>query len=149
MTLKESSNNSDLLAKISLNHSIKYQNYGDCDMEGGDQIYQDLQDFGLTFELVAGEVTYGYYDGDYNLENLNGKWAYKGAEGCGDTSYFFPIKTNVPTGRTLVITRASIQALSGIPTWNKEEILKVPGVISKAENQKLFDEVLSTFKFTK
>ena len=47
-----------------------------------------------------------------------------------------------------MVKRDSIQALSGISSlWNLEEILKVPGVISQQESDKIFNQILSTFRF--
>ena len=129
--------------KVILNHSIPYDNSGDCDMSGGDQLYKVLDDFNISLEVVPQKLTLKYVDGEYNVGTLHGFWAYEGAEGCGHNTYYFPFGEN----RTLVIQRAAVQALSGLSTlWDLEKILKIPGVISKEESEKIFKEVLSTFK---
>ena len=131
--------------KVILNHFIPYENYGDCDMMGGEQLYKTLDDFNISFEVVNQKLSLNYIDGEYSAGMLNGSWAYEGAEGCGHSTYHFSIGEN----KTLVIQRAATQALSGLSTlWDLEKILKIPGVISKEESNKLFNEILSTFKFT-
>ena len=133
-------------SKVILSHSISYENSGDCDMSGGGQLYKTLDDFNISFEIVNQKLTLNYIDGQYSAGTLKGSWAYEGAEGCGYSKYHFSIGEN----KTLVVQRAAVQALSGLSTtWDLEKILKVPGVISKQESDKLFNEILSTFKFIK
>ena len=131
--------------KVTLIHSVLYENYGDCDMMGGEQLYKTLDDFNISFEVVNQKLSLSYIDGEYSAGALKGSWAYEGAEGCGHSKYHFSIGES----KTLVVQRAAIQALSGLSTlWDLEKILKVPGAISKEESEKLFNEILSTFKFT-
>ncbi len=128
--------------EVSLSHSIAYENNGDCDMSVV-KTSENLQDFGLVISKSPSIAKAPYIDGQINAGELSGNWAYQGAEGCGDIHYYFPWDSN-----TLLIKRANIQALSGISSnWDREEILKVPGVISKTENDKIFNQILATFKF--
>ena len=130
--------------KVILNHYIPYENYGDCDMIGGNRVYKTLDDFNVSFEVVPQKLALNYVDGEYNAGILKGFWAYEGAEGCGHSTYYFPIEQN----RTLVVYRSAVQALSGSSTlWDLEKILKIPGVIPREESEKIFNEILSTFKF--
>jgi len=129
--------------KVVLNHSIPYENVGDCDLLGGGQLYETLDDFNVSFEVVNQKLSLNYVVGEYNAGILKGSWALEGAEGCGHSKYHFSIGEN----KTLVVQRANIQALSGISTsWDLEKILKISGVISKEESEKLFNEILSTFR---
>ena len=135
--------------EVTLSHSIPYENSGDCDMEGGTKVYKTLNDFGLSFEIVKGKAgpvgwEEGQFDGPYNLNQLKGNWAFEGLEGCGYTGYYFPLEN----GTTLVVKKDSIQALQGY-SWNTNEILKIPNVINLEENEEIFKQILSTFKFTK
>jgi hypothetical protein len=50
--------------------------------------------------------------------------------------------------KTLLVTRAAIQAISGISlTRDQDEILQVPGVIPKEEADAIFYQILASFKF--
>ncbi len=140
---------------VTLNHSIPYENNGPCDMSGLDNpknnvtnVYKNLNDFNLSFEIVKGKAgplgwAEGQFDGQYNLGQLKGNWAFEGIEGCGYTGYYFPLEN----GTTLVVKKDSIQAWQGF-SWNTDEILKIPNVINSKENEEIFNQILSTFKFT-
>ena len=136
---------SEVNGKVTLSHSIPYENSGECDMTGDNKTYSTLTDFKLSFEKVTGNLKFEYTDGEYSLGGLKGPWQYTGAEGCGEYIYHFPI-----AGITLVVKRDAIQATSRLSTaWDLDKILKVPGVISKEESQRLFDQILSTLKLTR
>ena len=130
--------------QVELNHNIPYKNSGDCDMSGGTNEYPTLDDFNLSFS-VLGVSDIPEYAETIKIGKLDGKVALEGAEGCGDTFYYF----NTPDNKTLVIKRANIQALSGIRgnKFEEEEILKIPGVISREENERLFKLILSSLEF--
>ena|SRR3989344_1825566 len=131
--------------KVTLSHSIPYENSGECDMTGDNKTYSTLTDFKLSFEKVTGNLKFEYTDGEYSLGGLKGPWQYTGAEGCGEYIYHFSI-----ADITLVVKRDAIQATSRLSTaWDLDKILKVPGVISKEESQRLFDQIFSTLKFTR
>lgn len=130
--------------EIILSHSIPYQNRGDCDMIGGTEKYDRLNDFKISLKISENKPELPYVDGQYQVGKLSGQWAYEGAEGCGYSTYHFPLEN----GKTLMVQRDSVQALSGISSsWNLEEILQIPEVISKQESDKLFNQILSTFIF--
>lgn len=132
--------------KVILNHSIPYENYGDCDMTAPDPIvlYKTLDDFNVSFELILQTITLDHFDGPYNAGLLAGFYFVAGAEYCENIEYYFPAGEN----KTLVVERAQIQALSGFSNyWNLEEILQVPGVISSQEAEEIFYQILSSFRF--
>jgi len=101
----------------------------------------------LTEENFVGDslvISPGFID-EYKNGVLRGFSIYEGAEGCGDRKYYFPVTTT----KTLVITNEQVQMLSGIIEASiRNEVLKVPGVISREENEKIFNQILSTLKFT-
>jgi len=139
LTLAESKNS------VTLSHSIPYENYGGCDMTGGNTLYKNLEDFRLTFEVKNQQIKLNYTDGQYVSGNLKGVYALEGAEGCGNVKYVFPLVDE----ETLVVDKGAVQALSGLSKyWNLEEILEVPDVISQEESKSIFDQILSTFEFT-
>jgi hypothetical protein len=131
---------------VLLTHSIPFENTdGGCDMVGNGVISKTLGDFNVLVSLVEGQVNPPYVDGTYTKGSLNGKWAYRGAEGCGQTVYYFPISGN----RTLVITKQELQILSTIVAPDvRAKVLAVPGVIPREEAENILDRILSTFKFT-
>ncbi len=132
---------------LNLSHSISFDNYGGgCDMKGDAKLSKTLNDFDLSIDIVSGTVNPPYVDGDYSQGILIGKWSYIGAEGCGQTSYYFPITGN----RTLVVKKSEIQMLSPVVTPDvKAKVLAVPGVVSYENSKVILDQILSTFKFTK
>lgn len=129
---------------VVLFHKIPYKNYGDCDMLGEDVADDYLTDFEISLEMLDEIKIPSVVDGNFNAGILNGDYEYYGAEGCGDTNYYF-----VLGNKTLLVKRKNIQLLSGLIN-NAEEIqniLKIPGAISKQHYDGVFKEILSTFKF--
>ena len=130
---------------VNISHSISFENRdGGCDMKGDSELSKTLGDFDLSIKIVSGVVNPSYVDGNYSAGILNGKWSYMGAEGCGQTTYYFPISGN----RTLIVTKSEVQMLSGTAVPEvKAKILAVPGVITQEEAKKIIDQILSTVKF--
>ena len=150
-----------------LHHDIPYKNAGPCDMMGDEKIYDRLTDLEMKIQImnkgltetvkslspyipqenfVNGELVAspGFID-PCTIGNFSGFAVYEGAEGCGQTTYYFPIAGN----RTLVITNASIQALSGAISQEKvNEVLAVPGVISRKNNQEIFESIVQSLKIS-
>ncbi len=131
---------------VNLSHSIPFENRdGGCDMKGDAELSKTLEDFGLSIKIVLGEVNPPYVDGTYSKGELKGEWAYMGAEGCGVTTYYFPISGN----KTLLVTQNHLQLLSNNVTPDvKAKVLSVPGAISSEESEIILARILSTFKFT-
>ena len=129
---------------LNLSHSIPFENRdGGCDMKGDSVLSKTLVDFSLSINIASGDATPAYVHGDYSTGVLNGKWVYMGAEGCGQTSYYFPMSAN----RTLIVSKSEVQILSNVVTSEvRAKVLAVPGVISQEDGKALVDQILSTFK---
>lgn len=148
-----------------LHHDIPYKNAGACDMMGGEKVYDRLTDFEMKIRIIHKDLTEtvktlspyipqeNYVNGELvaspgfidpcTIGDFSGFAIYEGAEGCGQTTYYFPIAGD----RTLVIANASIQALSGAIMPEKvHEVLAVPGVISRENNQKIFESIVRSLK---
>lgn len=150
---------------VILHHDISYQNSGACDMMGDNKTYDKLTDFEMTVQIVNNKLTDtvkkmspyipqenyvndelitspGFID-EYKIGTLSGFAIYEGAEGCGQTTYYFPIEKQ----KTLIITNASIQILSGVISKEKmDQVLAVPGVISKTKNHEIFEDIVRSLK---
>jgi hypothetical protein len=133
--------------RVTLYHQIPYKNNGGCDMAGEDKIYNNLTDFQVSFEVASLFKKPQVVDGQYSAGDLKGVYEYEGAEGCGDTVYYFPISSN----NQLIVRRANIQALSGVRNnmEEREEILLINGVINKDKNEEIFKQILSSVKINK
>ncbi len=148
-----------------IRHDIPYKNAGACDMMGDEKAYDRLTDFEMKIQIINKELTEtvrtlspyipqenyvndklvaspGFIDAE-TIGNFSGFAIYEGAEGCGQTTYYFPLAGN----KTLVITNASIQALSGAIIQEKvNEVLAVPGVISREKNKEIFESIVQKLK---
>jgi len=150
---------------VTLHHDIPYQNHGECDMMGDENVYPRLTDFRVTFQKIEKNLvdtmriispyipqenfvneevveSPGFID-KFQIGKLDGYAIYEGVEGCGQTTYYFRIKDN----QTLVVGKASIQILSGVIVKEKmEEVLAVPGVISREKSEEMFESILTSLK---
>jgi len=148
---------------VTVHHDIAYENTGDCDMKGIDQTFPRLTDFEMTLRVfdtglvktmktqspyipeenfINGEVvpSPGFID-PYTAGTFKGYAIYEGAEGCGQTAYYFPLGSS----RTLLVTKASIQQLSTAASpETRTAILAVPGVISPEESDKIFSSIMKS-----
>lgn len=139
LTLKVNDNN------VVLNHNIPYENQGACDMSSSMDHFSTLDDFNVTFSVLE-EPNLPTGERTITIGDLKGEVILQGAEGCGDTLYYF----KTPDNKTLLVKRANIQALLGIRgKFEVEEILKITGAISKEENERLFKLILSSLEFIK
>jgi len=148
---------------VVLHHQIPYKNTGGCDMMGKEKTYDMLTDFHVTLRIasttliqtvrqMSSYIPEENFDGDVLKVNpgfidsfeagvLKGFAIYEGAEGCGFTTYYFPISGN----RTLIIQKESIQALSGVRGEAEiQKILAVPESISKEESAMIFIDILNS-----
>ena len=77
-----------------LSHTIPFENRdGGCDMRGDSALSKTLNDFSVSIRVLSGTVNPPYKaDGNYSSGALSGVWSYMGAEGCGQTSYYFTHK---------------------------------------------------------
>jgi len=150
---------------VTLHHEIPYKNNGDCDMVGDTETYDNLTDFKVSMQISNKKLVAtmkekspyipqenfvdnvvvespGFIDA-YTAGEFSGYAIYEGAEGCGRIAYYFPISNS----KTLFITKMSIQILSGVISQEKQnEVLKVPGVISRTESDEIFKKILLTLK---
>lgn len=152
---------------VVLHHEIPYKNTGACDMSGEETIYDKLTDFQVTMRisnspLVATVKSISPYIPEENFDGntlkvnpgfidtfeagvYKGFVIYEGAEGCGVITHYFPIANN----KTLIVQRASIQALSGVRGQEEvQKILAVPGAISKEASNKIFIKMFESLTVT-
>jgi hypothetical protein len=88
-------------------------------------------------------VSEGYIDA-YNIGSFSGYSIYTGVEGCGFTTYYFPISNS----KTLVVKRNQVTEFSGVLMPEvKAEVLAIPGVISPEKADLFFEQILSSIKF--
>jgi hypothetical protein len=148
-----------------LHHDIPYKNAGACDMMGDEKTFDRLTDFEMKIQVMNRDLTEtvkalspyipqeNFVNGELvaspgfidpcTIGDFSGFAIYEGAEGCGQTTYYFPLAGN----KTLVIANASIQALSGAIIQEKvKEVLAVPGVISREKNQEIFESIVRSIK---
>jgi hypothetical protein len=148
---------------VILHHDIPFENAGACDMMGDDKKFDRLTDFEMKIQIIDGNITetvrtLSPYIPEENFVNgelaaspgfidpstigrFSGFAIYEGAEGCGHTRYYF----RLPGDRTLVLTNASIQSLSGAIVPEKvADVLAVPGVISREKNMEIFESVVGS-----
>lgn len=152
---------------IRLTHDISFENTGACDMvDSGEKTYPRLTDFNVEMKIYKSSLTetvreLSSYIPEENFVNnelqespgfidriTKGKYSgfmiYEGAEGCGFTTYYFPIEENQ---KTLVIRKESIQALSGVRGQEiVNEILKIPEAISLSESEVIFDQIINSLE---
>ncbi|MEI6843552.1 MAG: hypothetical protein WCK48_03570 [bacterium] len=150
---------------VAIHHEIPYPNNGKCDMMGDTKTYNNLTDFNVTIKVVEkglvdtvkeispyipqenfvnGELVAspGFID-PVTIGKWNGYSIYEGAEGCGQTTYYFPVSKS----QTLVVQKESIQILSGVILNEvRQKVLAVPGVISLEKSEEIFKNLLETLK---
>lgn len=76
-----------------------------------------------------------------NTSHLEGYKITQGIEGCGYSTYYFPVGSG-----TLIATRHQITPLIPVVTDYKKN-LSLPGIIKPQEEERLFNQILSTFRF--
>jgi hypothetical protein len=139
---------------IILSHSIDYRHNNACDFKGDSLPLEKLTDFGVSFMFVDKSIkdfvqSSSYLDWDYISSNpfrsgsLNGYKVMEGIEGCGNNTYYITVSQN----KTLVIYRSLITELSPI-VLDYKKYLALPGIISPEQQDKYFDRILSSIKFT-
>lgn len=152
---------------VVLHHEIPYQNTGACDMEGDSVVYPMFTDFHVTMRIVNSplvqtvkslspyipeenfahdvlKVNPGFID-SFESGAFKGFVIYEGAEGCGVITHYLPI----PGNKTLVVQKASIQALSGVRGQEEiQNILRVPGAIAPSVSDRIFMEILRSLTLT-
>lgn len=149
---------------IRLRHSIDYEHLDPCDFKGGAPLLKQVEDFSVDIELWPQsfhktieerdsfltpylqnnslKIEPGGFIEKAKIGNLEGYRIYSGIEGCGEFEYYFPISSD----KTLVVTRHWVTELSR-SGMNDQELENRPGVITSVEEDILFYQILSTFRF--
>lgn len=158
ITLKENDN------AILLTHSVSYEHIDPCDFKGEEQPLQTLTDFKVKLELVNNnfEATLKLNESDnfiseylignklkatpdfineVSINTLKGYRITYGVEGCGVYTYYFPLDAD----HTLVAIRSFIAEFNTI-TANHDKYINLPGVIKPDEDEKIFNEIMASFK---
>lgn len=149
---------------IVMTHSIPLEHNDPCDFRGDAPPLTTLTDFEVSIQvankslreaIIGSESDYvvsdflldnelkvepGFID-EINIGSLAGYRITSGVEGCGQYAYYFPVSSN----KTLISIRSFITELKPIIA-DHEKYLGVPGVISPEEEERLFNQILSTFR---
>lgn len=150
---------------VYLFHAIPWKHSEPCDFGGEEKMppRETLLDISTSLEIVEGPLKRviqeilsdssiefngdlpkergpGWF-GDYRVGSLQGYWVQKGVEGCGLHKYLFPLAGN----KVLVVSRGIVTELSSI-YGRRDEALALPGVIPPEEEEKLFEQVLTSFR---
>lgn len=151
--------------KILMIHSISYEHPDPCEFRDNISSLKDLTDFKVNLEVFGKNLkeTVVANGSDYllesflsdnelkiqpnfideaNLGSLKGYRVTQGVEGCGQYEYYFPLNSE----KTLVVIRSFITEFKPIVA-DYEKYLNLPGIISPSEEEKLFKQILSSFKF--
>lgn len=153
---------------VRLTHDVEYRHPDHCDFRGDGKYLEAIRDVdirvmvfpkGLTETIKANEGDFispyilpdgtiktdgGFLD-TYQDDNKvwDGYRITEGAEECGQYRYYFPVSSS----QTLLIRRAFVPELSP-NTLLSETYLKVPGVIPPTEEERLFQEILSSIEIS-
>ncbi len=149
---------------IFLNHSIVFDHSNLCDFgqKGAQPTLKELTDFNVavkieesdllgTVQLEEGKNISGFisdnalrisegYIEDAKIGLLKGYRIINAFEGCGADDYYFVLNGK----KTLVVRKRHIAEL----VLNPEKYLNLSGIITNSEANNLFNQILSTFKFT-
>ncbi len=150
--------------QTTVHHEIPFVHHDYCDFKGeSTTTIPTLTDFNLNMytrnenyvtvmktespyipqeNFVNSEVvpSPGFID-TITVGTLSGFKIFEGAEGCGQTTYYFPITNK----KTLVVKQQFITIFSGaIDVDQGVEALKVPGVISKEKESEILKDILES-----
>jgi len=153
----------DEAEQVTISHGVPYTHNDTCDMSGETLILNEVVDFNATIQVFNGNLesavnaTYTFSDDilengqfklspsfvdAYSVASLNGHRVNIGVEGCGVNIYYFPLDVF----RTLVINQEFSPSRTPL-ILDYEKFLSLPGIISPEDEEKIFDQILSTFKF--
>ena len=148
---------------VTLNHGVPYTHNDVCDFRGDSSPLNEVIDFNATLQVfnkdVESTVEATYFSPDdviengefklspgfvdvYSVGSLNGHRFRIGAEGCGINRYYFPLGNS----HTLVVTQSVSPERTPL-ILDYKKYLDLPGILSPEEEDKMFDQILSTFKF--
>jgi hypothetical protein len=151
---------------VVLHHEVPFVHHDYCDFKGEiDTTINTLTDFNVSFRIKNKNLvdtmkelspyipqenfindmvieSPGFID-KFSVGNLSGYKIFEGAEGCGQTTYYFPLSNN----KTLIVQEELITVFTGaIDVENMDKALAVPGVINKEKSGEIFTSILSTLK---
>lgn len=151
--------------KIILLHSIPFEHPNPCYLGGGDPSpLKELIDFKVSLEIFhknlkktvlakgTDYVVSNFLPGDtlkiepgfidkVSIGSLKGYRITSGAEGCGIYTYYFALTID----KTLLVVRDFVPELQPVIV-DYEKYLKLPGIIPPDKEEKLFNQILSTFR---
>lgn len=147
---------------VFLSHTLNKKHINSCDLKDGLEI-NSASDFGVSFSLKNSDLKSlikednhpdmlkYIFKGDsiilekdsfvskYKIGVLDGYKISTGVEGCGDSTYYFPISTN----ETLVVKRNFYLETLQV---GREELVNMPGFISENQEEQIFKDILSSIK---
>lgn len=117
---------------------IKRSNLDVYDRNYQDSVVKEL--FDNDFKLNASAENYGFYEGIVKIGSLSGFHFLIGGQGCGKSVYFFPLEQN----NLLKISRSILSE----EVTTQETFKKIDDVITKQDEEKILNEIVSKFKLT-
>ena len=148
----------ELSGAISLYHVLPYNHKDSCDFKGDEPILESVTDFYSAYKIYDKDIESSVKfdmggvaltnaakkESAYTIGTMNGYKIYRGIEGCGTYEYYLPIS---PV-QTLVISRNLYAQTLGL---NPDPALlaNIPGLITKAEEEAIFNNILFSIKIPK
>ena len=150
---------------VSVGHGVPYTHSDPCDFRDGSQILNEVVDFNATLKIFNGNIESAVkanyaspkdiiengqfklspdFVDTYSAGSLNGYRFKIGAEGCGLNTYYFVLDNT----HTLVVSQLVTPERTPLIS-DYEKFLSLPGIIKPEDKEKIFNQILSTFKFTK
>jgi hypothetical protein len=151
--------------KLLMTHSIPFEHPNPCNFSGFDSdVLKNLTDFNVSIEVVNKnlketvseknnylksnflldnklKIQKGFID-EFKIGSLKGYRVTSGGEGSGNYVYYFPLSKS----STLLVIRSFIPEFGyGV----KQEYVNLPGVVLSVQEEKLFNEILSSFRVLK
>lgn len=156
----------EVAGKISVHHEIPFVHHDYCDFKGEiDTTLPIMPDFHLDMYVVSKNVTEtmkqespyipeenfvngnvvpspGFID-ESEFRNLKGFAIFEGAEGCGQTTYYFKLSDS----KTLIIKQKMITVFTGaIAVEQKDKAEAVPGVINREKEAFVLNGILESLE---
>ena len=150
---------------VSVSHGVPYIHSDPCDFRDGTHILNEVVDFNATLKVFNGNIesavkaNYAFpndiiesgqfklsqdFVDAYSVGSLNGYRVKIGAEGCGLSTYYFTLDSS----HALVVSQLTTPERTSL-ILDYEKFLSLPGIIKPADEEKIFNQILSTFKFTR
>ncbi len=161
LTVKNTNDTGDTVV---IHHEVPFEHHDYCDFKGeATGTSPTLTDFNVALHVdnlalvpaIRAESPYipaenflsnqvipspGFID-QVTVGKLSGYKIFEGTEGCGQTTYYFP----VGSGKTLVVEDDLITVFTGaIDPSQTSSALAVPGIISKTDHDSILNSILQT-----